>query len=126
MASRLPMPKVGMTKSTIVSAFLLILVVSGYIAASRCTTGDLLLDADGVDGDVPESGAGLGQGPRDVTAAAVPEEDPVKPLSRPQPISRTSSSTRHRQREHPRGATPSPNDAPMAGRRLTPPDRRDT
>src|SRR4051812_29310758 len=31
MASRLPMPKVGMTKNKLVSAFLLILVVSGYI-----------------------------------------------------------------------------------------------
>lgn len=31
MASRLPMPKVGMTKNKLVSAFLLILVVTGYI-----------------------------------------------------------------------------------------------
>jgi CDP-diacylglycerol--serine O-phosphatidyltransferase len=31
MASRLPMPKVGMTKNKVISAFLLVLVISGYI-----------------------------------------------------------------------------------------------
>ena len=74
MASRLPMPKVGMTKNKLVSVVLLDPRRHRlHLRLRDALPGDLLLDADHLERDVPDLGPGLGQGARDVPAAAVPE-----------------------------------------------------
>jgi len=85
MASRLPMPKVGMTKSKIVSAFLLILVVSGYIAGFAMHYPEICFWMPTV-----WMVMFLIWGQASAKARAMyppplfPKKDPVKPLSRPQ------------------------------------------
>jgi len=85
MASRLPMPKVGMTKSKIVSAFLLILVVSGYICGFAMVYPEICFWMPTV-----WSVMFLIWGQASAKARAMyppplfPKKDPVQPLSRPQ------------------------------------------
>jgi len=85
MASRLPMPKVGMTKSKIVSAFLLILVVSGYIAGFAMHYPEICFWMPTV-----WCVMFLIWGQASAKARAMyppplfPKKDPVKPLLRPQ------------------------------------------
>lgn len=85
MASRLPMPKVGMTKSKLVSAFLLILVVSGYICGFAMHFPEICFWMPTV-----WSVMFLIWGQASAKARAMyppplfPKKDPVKPLIRPQ------------------------------------------
>ena len=85
MASRLPMPKVGMTKSKLVSAFLLILVISGYISGFAMIFPEICFWMPTV-----WSVMFLIWGQASAKARAMyppplfPKKDPVKPLSRPQ------------------------------------------
>ncbi len=85
MASRLPMPKVGMTKNKIVSAFLLILVLSGYICGFAMHFPEICFWMPTV-----WSVMFLIWGQASAKARAMyppplfPKKDPVKPLIRPQ------------------------------------------
>ena len=86
MASRLPMPKVGMTKNKLVSFGLLALVAQRLRLRLRdALSGDLLLDADGAGALIF-----LIWGQASAKARAMyppplfPKKDPTKPLIRPQ------------------------------------------
>jgi len=85
MASRLPMPKVGMTKNKLVSAFLLILVLSGYICGFAMHFPEICFWMPTV-----WSVMFLIWGQASAKARAMhppplfPKKDPVKPLIRPQ------------------------------------------
>lgn len=85
MASRLPMPKVGMTKNKLVSAFLLVLLVTGYVCGFAMHYPELCFWMPTVWcvmfliwGQASSKARAMSPPP------LFPKKDPVQPLSRPQ------------------------------------------